>query len=129
MRRLILSGLCGAVLTYAPGASAQGLGEAIGRIFDGANLRTPAPEPPDFVVNSRPKPDAQGYVPYAPTGAAASGKKKTAKDFEAISAELNRAGALNRERAAHVARPDAGFARNSSKNPARSAQGAVKRVD
>jgi hypothetical protein len=104
------------------------LGETIGRIFEGANLRNPAPPPADFVVNSRRDPQNLEYAPFAPPDAAAA-KKKTAKDFEAIGAELNRAGALNRARAAEVARPTAAGAPQPAKKSARGVDRGSKVVD
>ena len=121
-------GLCGAVLAYTQGARAQSLGEAIGRMMEGANLRNSPPPPPDFVTNSRPEPGAQDYTPFAAPDAAKA-KKKTAKDFEAIGAELNKAGALNRQRGAQVARPEGGAPRNPSGGSARNVQTSAKRVD
>jgi len=105
------------------------LGEAIGRIFEGANLRNPAPPPADFVVNSRPEPGGEDYAPFAAPGAATGAKKKTAKDFEAIGADLSRAGALNRARAAEVGRPAAAGSPQPAKKSARSVERGNKRVD
>lgn len=132
VRRLAASGLCAAVLAFSQASMAQepqGLGEAIGRIFEGANLKNPTPAPADFVVNSRPQSNSTDYTPYAAPGAATEAKKKTAKDFEAIGAELNRAGALNRARAAGIARPDAPAASGKPKKSASGAERSVKGVD
>jgi hypothetical protein len=127
MRRSAILCLCGALLTIAPPAFAQSMGEAIGNIFDGASLRNAPPSAPDFVVNSRPEGSGQDYLPYASPDAAASREKKTAKDFEAIGAELRRAGAVNRQRAAQVKTPGAapGSAPKAPARPTRSADKAA----
>jgi hypothetical protein len=133
VRRLAASGLCAALLAFSHAATAQespGLGEAIGRLFEGADLKSPTPAPADFVVNSRPRSPNSEYAPYAAPDAATEAKKKTAKDFEAIGAELSKAGALNRARAAGIAKPDApASAAGKPKKSASGAERSVKGVD
>jgi hypothetical protein len=128
MRRLAVLGLCGAVLTFAPSAFAQSMGEVIGHIFDGANLRNSPPPAPDFVVNSRPETNSRDYTPFGAPDAAAASRKKTAKDFEAIGAELQRAGAINRQRGAQAKAPGS-VSGNAPKTSARTSKTVNKRAN
>ena len=77
-------------------------GSMIGRIFDATGLRAPPPPSADFVRQSRP-----GELDYAPlTPAPAQSRKKTAAEMEASGAQLDRAIAENKRKAARVKIPN-----------------------
>lgn len=80
------------------------IGEAIGKLFEDVNLRTPPSAPADFVVRSRPA--ELDYAPLATPGAQPT-KKKNAKEIRSLQKELGDAAAANRSRAARVKVPDA----------------------
>jgi hypothetical protein len=85
---------------------ASTIGEAIGRLFEGVNLRKSPPPAADFVVRSRPA--ELDYAPLAPAGAAQQvrAKKKSPRDVEKLESELRAAAAANRARAARARTPD-----------------------
>lgn len=91
-----------AVAEEGPPAS---IGEAIGRLFEGANLRTPRPPPAEFVVRSRPA--ELDYAPLAPPGRKAP-TAKNAEELQKLKSELAAAAASNRRRAARVKVPEGG---------------------
>lgn len=79
-------------------------GAFIGRLFDAAGLRSPAPQAPDFVRQSRP--EQLHYRPFDPTPPK-DPKRKSAAELRAMGAGLEAAAAENRRRAAGIARTDA----------------------
>jgi hypothetical protein len=106
MRRLTISIFCCAVAALPLKARAQ-VGEAIGHILDDTNFRRAPPTPPDFVVNTRPDPGALDYTPLATPQPKDRSPKKTPAELEAIGADLARAAAINKEKAARIKTPDA----------------------
>jgi hypothetical protein len=108
MRYLLLL-VCCLVAALPLNARAQ-VGEAIGRILDDTNIRRAPPPPPDFVVKTRPDPDALHYTPLQTPEPTDRTPKKTPAELEAIGAELSRAAAANKEKAARIKTPDAGLA-------------------
>lgn len=98
--------LCSALLLLAGAAMAQEApvtgGQAIGGLFDALGLRKQPPPAPDFVVNSRR--EGLDYAPLVP--APEKSRKRTPAEMQALGAELDRAIAANRRRAARVKIPD-----------------------
>jgi len=76
-------------------------GSLVGRIFDATGLRATPPPPADFVRESRPQ--QLDYVPLAPSPGPS--KKKTAAEMQTTAAQLDRAIAENRRKAARVKTP------------------------
>lgn len=110
------------ILAAAPAGAARAddsrpasVGEAIGRMFEGAGLRNRPPEPADFVTRSRPS--DLDYAPFA-TPDSRPDTKKIRDESAALQKELEAAGAASRARAARVRRPDP---------PAKSRDGGTKR--
>lgn len=97
--------LAGAALALAGAARAQDApptgGRAIGAIFDGLGLRKPPAPAPDFVRESRP--ERLDYLPLAPRPG--TSQKKTPAEMEALGAQLDRAIAENKRKAARVKTP------------------------
>lgn len=81
------------------------LGEAIGKVFEGANLRSTPSKPADFVVRSRPA--SLDYMPLAEKGAVRKSDKKSAKELKHMEDDFSAAAAANRARAARAKIPDA----------------------
>jgi len=106
---VLISALAAAAASAQEPPPASG-GAFIGRLFDAAGLRTPPPQAPDFVRESRP--EQLHYRPFDPTPPK-DPKRKSAADLRAMGAGLEAAAAENRRRAAGVARPDAGAARRT----------------
>ncbi len=77
-------------------------GQAIGGLFEALGVRKSPPPPPDFVRESRPA--RMDYAPLAPK--AENDRKKRAADMRAASADLDRAIAENKRKAARVKTPD-----------------------
>ncbi len=104
-------------------------GEAIGRVFEGAGLRRAPDTPPDFVVNSRPQ--NMDYAPLSVSQPADRGPKKTPAELEAMGADLMRAAAENREKAARIKVPDSGRPNPavSKKSATVKQRGATERVN
>lgn len=97
--------LAAALLVFAGAASAQEAtpatgGRLIGGLVEALGIRKPPPAAPDFIRESRP--DQLDYRPFEPRPE----KSKTAADLQAAGAELDRAAAANRRRAARVKVPD-----------------------
>lgn len=96
-----------AFLILAGGAAAQEAapstgGELIGGVFDALGLRKKPTVDPDFVRESRPA--QMDYMPMAPRPE--KDRRKSAAELQAAGAELDRAAAENRRRAARVKIPD-----------------------
>lgn len=91
--------------TLAQDGGPDSIGQAIGQVFEGVNLRATPPQPADFVVQSRPA--EVDYVPLAPAGARQTSNKKSPKELRKIEDEFGAAAAANRARAARVKIPDA----------------------
>lgn len=109
MRRPPILCLTAAFIALASPARAQesgpaSIGEAIGKIFEGVNLRPATPPPADFVVQSRPA--ALDYSPLATPGSGRQSKKKTASELKSLENELDGAAAANRGHAARVKTPE-----------------------
>jgi hypothetical protein len=85
----------------APGS----IGEAIGKIIEGVEIRAPQARPAEFVTRSRPA--TLDYQPLAPAGARKVDKAKNAQQAQALEKELTAAAAANRRRAARVKIPEA----------------------
>jgi hypothetical protein len=87
--------------TRAQEAPATG-GQAIGGIVDALGLRAKPAPAPDFVRNSRR--EGLNYVPFSPP--APQSRKKTPAEMQALGAELDKAVAESRRRAARVKVPN-----------------------
>lgn len=120
MQRLLILMFCCAIAALPLKARAQ-VGEAIGRILDGTNLRRAPPAPPDFVVNTRPDPGALDYTPLSTPQPTDRSPKKTPAELEAIGADLARAAASNKDKAARIKTPDAAAPAARSASPSKAA--------
>jgi opacity protein-like surface antigen len=101
MKRLLIAA-AGAALLATSALAQDAPGQAIGGIVEGLGLRKPPPPAPDFVRESRP---AQlDYAPMAPKPD--QDPKKRAQALRASGADLDRAAAENRRRAARIKTPD-----------------------
>ena len=126
--RYFLPLVCSLVALLPLEARAQG-GEAIGRILDDTNIRRPPPPPPDFVVKTRPDPDALHYTPLQTPDPTDRSAKKTPAELEAIGADLARAGAANKEKAARIKIPDGGAPEPAAKSAATKQRGTPPRAN
>ncbi len=88
----------------AAAQEANSPGAAVSGVLDALHLRQEPPPAADFVVRSRPAPDALDYQPMKPVEK--SQKKKTPAQLDALGAELESALERNRRAGAGVARPD-----------------------
>lgn len=103
MKTLRLAALA---LAFAGAAQAQEapstVGRAIGGLFDALGARKTPPAAPDFVQESRP-----AQLDYVPLTVKAKGDpKRDAAQMRAVGAELDRAAAENKRKAARVKIPN-----------------------
>ncbi|PPD41000.1 MAG: hypothetical protein CTY15_14200 [Methylocystis sp.] len=77
-------------------------GQAIGGLFDALGFLKPPPPAPDFVRESRP--ERLDYVPLAPRPE--TSRRRPAAEAQTVGAELDRAIAENRRKAARVKTPN-----------------------
>lgn len=120
MKHLSTFCLVAFVALSAPARAADGgpatIGEAIGKLFESANLRSTPPPAADFVVRSRPA--ELDYTPLAKPQTGPPGTRN-ASELQKLEKELGAAAAANRSRAARVRAPDGGAAKQRASVEAR----------